>query len=1117
MADTIEDWKIEVLKILGEKQLKAETTERTSDSPLNKAIVRQSSDVLPDVTMPGNPPPVGRMGKFLASNLFGSKKNRQDHGEEETKVNLKKIQEKEAKGESAPVQLVVNDRVLKGHFHSANGHNLKSEDYKPDLSRPVVLLLTGSGGSAENQGFDVADMYSKNGASVLSVNYGGYGDSDDTEVSEKSVNEDAQAMLKHLIELGYDPDKIIIHGYSMGGAIAGQLAGAYESTDKVKFRGVVQDRPMTSSYDGVMGHFGILGPLAMGVGELTSNEVGKMSGKEGMFKTDRETRKVVTSDKGRFARVGGDKLRDKLSDEGHLVTGQRSEKEHEDHQGMIETNQDELLNLVRFDREGKEGPKRLEMELVFSELNNEILDDCRAIYPILQEGKRGVEGKLDDAMKRITDVLSKFQQLDSTGLDKTKRFQQELSILGGWKKKMETYRGEIVNAMREQTGKNPYAGSELVRLSPQAVQLCEELELAGGPDPKNKPIEDRILSFSTEFEKLVDEVENPNSMLEQIPDIFKSLKMIQDTAGAIREKRLERVKQVEYTTVELSQFPKQKDLAEDARQKVRKETDDDFKKLKAEDEDVSASRLIGSSSDKGFRKAVVEPVERILVKVREFMNMLTPKPMTPDTFPELFQVRGALEAAKKLYAKKRDETNQKKNPKDYAQRQKKVDAIEQRLNGLDGVIQKHNNAAQLMQQEIESHRNQSMDALNKAGGVDKSKLVLGSLHGDMIQSTGNDESDKEAKERATKNAQAMGDFISNLDQIQREAIGRSKPEPRGLVLALAKAGSAAEDVVNALIDEAGDDEEYLLTLLDAAVEHEFATTKKGSKALRDANSAVKIVNAIAKRGGTKQFADTIRDEAIEEMRGKKLDVTPPEPLGPKATPKQKQEYEQKLVQVQQNIEKHAQMISTLLDNLLDRKVPPEILKVAASIYESSIKKDNDEAAALAYIGGLVVLRIVAPAITTYDFGDDLDGKQTALIQNKLLQSLANGVKFNDDKMKPFDPLIDKYSDRLRDYFRSIVKEGQELRDGFDLGELADEVMQSRSVVTSTFAVPTPDDPLGTLPDNTSTPLGRAILRVRDKRNQIYDWDALQSMPKPDFDDAVYEERLEVLELVRDEN
>jgi alpha/beta superfamily hydrolase len=268
-------------------------------------------------------------------------------------------------GTAAPVQIAANGRNLQGNFYSAVGHNLKAANGAPDLTRPAVLLLTGSGGRAEDQGLDVAKFYADSGANVLSMNYGGYGDSADITPTEESVNQDAQAMLQHLVDLGYDPDKIVIHGYSMGGAVAGKLKEAMENppggAGAVQMRGLVMDRPMLSMAHGVMTHAGLPAPVGRAVASYTRQAIGKMGARGAIGRSDQTTTPVVvTSDEGEYAQKAED-FRTALQTNpapGQArtpgkVTGSQSHSDHFNHKANITQNADALRAMVQQDRTGQ--------------------------------------------------------------------------------------------------------------------------------------------------------------------------------------------------------------------------------------------------------------------------------------------------------------------------------------------------------------------------------------------------------------------------------------------------------------------------------------------------------------------------------------------------------------------------------------------------------------------------------------------------------------------------------------------------------------------------------------------------------------------------------------------
>src|SRR5262249_60979774 len=116
--------------------------------------------------------------------------------------------------EAAQVQTTKGNVPLDGNFYAARSSNLKRGG--PDITKPVVLLLTGSHGSAEDQGLDMAKFYADQDCNVLSVNYRGFGASTNEFPSEKGLMEDSQNMLEHLLAMGFKTDQIVIHGFSLG-------------------------------------------------------------------------------------------------------------------------------------------------------------------------------------------------------------------------------------------------------------------------------------------------------------------------------------------------------------------------------------------------------------------------------------------------------------------------------------------------------------------------------------------------------------------------------------------------------------------------------------------------------------------------------------------------------------------------------------------------------------------------------------------------------------------------------------------------------------------------------------------------------------------------------------
>jgi hypothetical protein len=281
--------------------------------------------------------------RFIASQEWGSSEDRHSiDAEVQQEIDLMRTT-----GQAAEVQLTSGGKTLNGNFFAGKGQNLKASNYQPDVTKPVVLLLTGSGGSAQDQGLDIAKFYASEEVSVLSVNYRGFGDSDHEYPSEKSLQEDAQAMLEYLLKMGYPADKIVIHGFSLGGAV-GALTEANNTAanPNMKFMGAVTDRTMTSSYDAAKAHVGggVKGAIA---GGLASVSAGSLNTKKALTEgVDPTTHRVVTADKDDLG--AAQQLRGNLHGiPNSNVTGQDTLAKHLDSKKMIETNRADILAMFQ--------------------------------------------------------------------------------------------------------------------------------------------------------------------------------------------------------------------------------------------------------------------------------------------------------------------------------------------------------------------------------------------------------------------------------------------------------------------------------------------------------------------------------------------------------------------------------------------------------------------------------------------------------------------------------------------------------------------------------------------------------------------------------------------------
>jgi uncharacterized protein len=91
-------------------------------------------------------------------------------------------------------------------------------------ARGTLLICHGNGGNIGDRLHPIG-MFHELGLNVLIFDYRGYGESEGTP-SEEGTYRDAQAAWQHLaVERNTPPDKIVVYGRSLGGAVAAWLAG----------------------------------------------------------------------------------------------------------------------------------------------------------------------------------------------------------------------------------------------------------------------------------------------------------------------------------------------------------------------------------------------------------------------------------------------------------------------------------------------------------------------------------------------------------------------------------------------------------------------------------------------------------------------------------------------------------------------------------------------------------------------------------------------------------------------------------------------------------------------------------------------------------------------------
>jgi uncharacterized protein len=118
---------------------------------------------------------------------------------------------------------------------------------------PAILYLHGSRWNLTGQFFRIEQLHAL-GFSVLAIDYRGFGQSKGQLPSEASVYEDARIAWERLKQLQPDPQKRLIYGHSLGGAVAVDLAAelgrdAQRGDAPIQARGLIIESTFTNLAD----------------------------------------------------------------------------------------------------------------------------------------------------------------------------------------------------------------------------------------------------------------------------------------------------------------------------------------------------------------------------------------------------------------------------------------------------------------------------------------------------------------------------------------------------------------------------------------------------------------------------------------------------------------------------------------------------------------------------------------------------------------------------------------------------------------------------------------------------------------------------------------------------
>lgn len=286
-----------------------------------------------DGTPPRDKESLSPLTRFLNNELYGDKEARRKIGE----ITQTLLDHAVEKGESQKITLQGEAGRLTGYYHQGTA---PSEGETSSPSGKVVLFLHGSGSSAEEQASAIRNHYQKQGIDMLAVNLRGYGESDGGP-SEKGLYQDARTMFNYLVnDKGIDPSNIIIHGYSMGGPIAADLA-RYAAQNGQAVSGLLLDRPMPSMTKAITAHevanpAGIVGAIAKAVN-------GQFSVDKNLEGLPKETSILLLTDNEGLGNEG-EKLRTKLTASGYNVTGEQTFYGHEASNRLMSQYADQIVS-----------------------------------------------------------------------------------------------------------------------------------------------------------------------------------------------------------------------------------------------------------------------------------------------------------------------------------------------------------------------------------------------------------------------------------------------------------------------------------------------------------------------------------------------------------------------------------------------------------------------------------------------------------------------------------------------------------------------------------------------------------------------------------------------------
>ncbi|OHV55592.1 peptidase C80 [Photorhabdus temperata] len=298
-----------------------------------KNNVSESVVIRNDDTPPRDNESLNPLTRFFNDELYGLKEDRR-HISDETRTGLKAAVDN---GKSSKITLKGGQGRLTGYYHLGD---VKPGSPSTTATKKVVLFIHGSGLSAEEQASAIQSHYQRQGMDMLAINMRGYGGSDGGP-SENGFYQDARTMFRYLVkDRGIDPGDIIIHGYSIGGSVAADLArDAAQNNQAVS--GLLLDRPMLSMDEAITAH------ETPNPGGMTRALAKVMNGQFSVEKNLKglpiNTPIMLLTDNQVLGHEG-EKLRARLTSSGYHVSGEQTFYGHEESSALMSQYADRIVS-----------------------------------------------------------------------------------------------------------------------------------------------------------------------------------------------------------------------------------------------------------------------------------------------------------------------------------------------------------------------------------------------------------------------------------------------------------------------------------------------------------------------------------------------------------------------------------------------------------------------------------------------------------------------------------------------------------------------------------------------------------------------------------------------------